>query len=316
MPPEELIVSLVTWNHVDSIAACIESLLHQTFSRFSLHIFDNASQDGTVDTIRQFHDERIKLYTNTSNIGFCGGHNYTINRTTSKYVLLMNPDVLLDENYLDCAVNTFDAADNRVGTICGLLFQDSHLQIIDSAGLIFTRDRRFVLRYHNRSVNTLDLQECRVDGVDGALPFYRRAMIDDLKINGSFFDEAFFSHKEDWDISWRSRLFGWSSLFVPECVAIHPRKFKSQNAALRRKIPDFVKYHAVKNQLLLILKNDTLISFLANAIFIIPRQCMILLYVIFFEKTSLRAYLYPFHNFYAIMNQRKMIFKKVQERCA
>jgi GT2 family glycosyltransferase len=311
MCPNELIISLVTWNHEETIKDCINSILSQTYSEYLLYICDNASSDKTVELIKQIKDDRIRLFENKQNTGFCGGHNMIINSTEGKYVLLINPDIVLRTDYLRSMLARFEQLDESVGAMCGLLLQGSSSQIIDCAGLVFNKDRRFVLRYHGKNVRDVDLHQCRVDGVDGALPCYRRKMINELKVEGNFFDEMLFSHKEDWDVSWRAKLFGWVNVFVPECVAVHPRQFKAQDIGVRNKMPNVVKYHAVKNQLIIILKNDKLKDFLYDGYYIIPRQIIIFIYILFRETKSVFAYVFVAKNIKKILKNRKEIALKV-----
>ena len=47
-------VNIVTFNSAGDIAACLESLQAQTFRDFAIHIFDNASSDGTLKTVEPF----------------------------------------------------------------------------------------------------------------------------------------------------------------------------------------------------------------------------------------------------------------------
>src|SRR5207245_1492814 len=62
-----------------------------------------------------------------------------------------------------------------------------------------------------------------VFGVSGAAAVYRKSFINDVTINDEYFDEDFFSYREDADVAWRGRLFGWRALLVPEAIAYHVR---------------------------------------------------------------------------------------------
>ena len=49
-------------------------------------------------------------------------------------------------------------------------------------------------------------------------------MIDDVSVEGEFFDEPFFAYREDADVAWRAQLLGWDCLYVPAAVAEHVRR--------------------------------------------------------------------------------------------
>lgn len=308
----KLIVSIVTWNSSDTISSCILSILEQSFSDFELFIVDNCSADQTCSIVESFTDRRIKFFKLKQNTGFCAGHNFSIQNSESEFVLLVNPDIQLKPNYIQYAVDTM-SQNERIGTVCGLLLQneaDNLESIIDSAGMEMKRSGIMQLRFHGARAHDVILKKEEVFGADGALPLYRRAMINDVKINGQFFDEMFFAHKEDWDVSWRSSIFGWKTYFNPSCVAIHPRVFKPKSWEARRAMSKEVKSHAVKNQLLLLLKNESLSDFFQNFLFIIPRQIMIFIYILFLEFSSIKAYTFVLNNFGAIMNARAYIQKR------
>lgn len=304
---EKLIVSIVSWNNSQTIYDCIISVLNQSFSNFQLFIVDNNSNDETCSIIESFSDSRIKFFKLKQNTGFCGGHNFSIQNSNSEFVLLVNPDINMDQKYIENALETMKK-DESIGTVCGLLLQNNESDsFIDSAGMEMTRSRIMQLRFHGERINNVVLKGEEVFGADGALPLYRRAMIDDISIDGQFFDEMFFAHKEDWDVSWRSFLFGWRTYFNPACVAVHPRSFKPKSLKTRGMMSKEVKVHAVKNQLLLLLKNESAFGFVKNFIYIIPRQLMIFFYILFFERTSLKAYRYVIGNYFNIMIKRKII---------
>jgi GT2 family glycosyltransferase len=308
----KLVISIVTWNSAATIYSCVQSVLDQTYTDFTLIIVDNDSKDETSSIVKSFNDIRIKFIQMNENTGFCGGHNYAIVNSQSEYVLLVNPDVQMSKDYIEKTLSVFNEGES-IGTVCGLLLQGDQNDastLIDSAGLEQSRSRGMEMRFHQCKLSEVNLDQKEVFGADGALPLYRRQMINDISYKGQFFDELFFAHKEDWDVSWRSHTYGWKAVFSPDCVAIHPRHFKPGNLKLRINVSDHIKFHSVKNQLLLLLKNESIGSFVRNSIFIIPRQFGIFLYILLFERTSLKAYSFIYTNFQSIMEKRKVIQSK------
>jgi GT2 family glycosyltransferase len=307
---KKIVISIVTWNSANTISDCLKSVLSQTFSDFILFVVDNNSTDKTIKNVESFDDPRLIFEKKKENTGFCGGHNYTIRNSTSEYVLLVNPDVILSSNYVENALKAA-VSDNRIGTVCGLLLQNNDFSsddnLIDSAGMDIQRSRVLSMRFHNKKKGESDLKQEFVFGADGALPLYRREMIDDISYKDEFFDELFFAHKEDWDVSWRANIFGWKTIFSPNCIAIHPRHFKPSSLRVRRSISNEIKVHSVKNQLILLLKNEQFSTFLTNGIFILPRQFFIFFYILIFERSSLRAYKIVMRNLPLILRKRRVI---------
>jgi GT2 family glycosyltransferase len=305
----KLVISIVTWNSSNSIKECVESVLRQGFKEYSLFIVDNASMDNTLSIVSTIKDERIQIISLKENTGFCGGHNYVLNHSQSDFVLLVNPDIILSPNYVELALQTMQN-NNKIGTVCGLLLQSPKEDpqcTIDSAGLNIMPSRIMSLNHHGEKLFEAKLKTEEVFGADGALPLYRREMINNVSINGQFFDNMFFAHKEDWDVSWRSAIYGWKTIFNPMCVAIHPRVFKPGNLKLRKNMPKQIKIDAVKNQLILLAKNESAKEFFTHFLKIVPRQIIIFFYILFFENSSLKAYSFFFKNRKQIFISRKII---------
>lgn len=304
-----ILLSVVTWNSADVIEACLRSVLAQTHTDFEVWVVDNASADDTCARVAAMAatDARVRLHPLPQNTGFCGGHNYALDRTTSEAVLLVNPDIEMRPSYLARALAVL-RADATIGTVCGLLLQSPDAAPrIDSTGLEALPDGRFRLRHHGQLLHEAQLEAGPVDGADGALPLYRRAFIDDLRVEGQFFDERFFAHKEDWDISWRSRLYGWRTVFEPSCQALHPREFRPADLRRRLRLDGTIKADAVKNQWLLLLKNPPLHQLPMLLLRALPRQLSILLYCLLLERASLRAYRYVWKHWASIRASRRLI---------
>ncbi|RSK29818.1 glycosyltransferase family 2 protein [Hymenobacter metallilatus] len=304
------LLSLVTWNSAESIEACLASVLAQSYTDFEVWVVDNDSYDDTCSRVAALAatDARLSLHQLPRNTGFCGGHNYSLDRTTHELVLLVNPDVEMAPDYLERAVAAIRQHE-QIGTVCGLLLQSSEEDPrIDSAGMQALADGRFGLRLHGRRLSEVGaLAQAHVDGADGALPLFRREFIDDLRVQGEFFDARFFAHKEDWDIAWRGRLYGWKTLFEPACRALHPRQFLPANLRLRRRLSGAIRTDAVKNQWLLLLKNTTSRQAPGLLLRALPRQLAILGYAALAERESLQAVRYLWQHWRDVQATRQLV---------
>jgi GT2 family glycosyltransferase len=93
-----------------------------------------------------------------------------------------------------------------------------------------------------------------VFGACAAAALYRRRMIQDVSVDGHFFDPDFFAYREDADVAWRAQLLGWNTIYTPEAVGYHVRSVTPLN---RRSTPAFINMHSVKNRFLMRVKNLT-----------------------------------------------------------
>ncbi|MFQ5923376.1 MAG: glycosyltransferase family 2 protein [Anaerolineales bacterium] len=295
----EVDVNIVTWNSQPFIAACMNSILQQTFKDLEVTVVDNGSDDGTVQLLKDQFGSRARLITNSSNEGYCRAHNRAITVSDGTYVLTLNPDVVLAPTFLEHAVEAI-SAEPRVGAVNGKLLQIDPDQFdggkftvpedeprIDSIGLIMLRTRRQLLRGYQGGMSDSVHEKEFIFGPDGAAALYLREMLEDVKIEGQYFDESFFTHKEDVDLAWRAQLLGWKSLYSPDSVAYHVRGFRPGE---RRGMATEIKRHAVKNRYLMLMKNELPQTFWRDWPQILFYDLKILGYILLFERSSFLAY--------------------------
>jgi GT2 family glycosyltransferase len=244
-------VCIVTYNCAKDIEDCLHAVRRQSFPLASIVVVDNASTDGTRDVLARFGDE-IRIIPNERNSGFAGGQNQAIAASApSDYVLVLNPDVLLEPDYVAEIVAAMER-DPRIGSATGMLVRADRPDVMDSAGLVLRPDRNAAdLAAGEPATDWTSLRE--IFGVSGAAAVYRRAMIEDISDGGQFFDEDFFAYKEDVDVAWRARHLGWTSVYVPSARALHRRGWKPGG---RRSVPLFVRRHSYQNRFFVLIKNE------------------------------------------------------------
>src|SRR5690349_18731700 len=135
-------VTLVTYNSGRFIRRCLESVLEQNYPILELIVVDNGSTDGTADILDQFA-AMCRIHYNHQNVGFAAAQNQAIGMSHSKWVLALNPDVLLMPDFIAELVIAGNV-DPKVGTVCGKLlsinaaFDLPEQQLVDSTGIYFT----------------------------------------------------------------------------------------------------------------------------------------------------------------------------------
>jgi GT2 family glycosyltransferase len=301
---DSVTVHLLIYNHKDYLERCIESVLRQTYSPLDFVISDNDSSDGSAAFVKKEYPW-LKLVENKTNLGYSKGHNLILESSKSAYFLPLNPDTVLVEDYIEKLVLAMKI-DGSVGMVTGKLYRNRD-KIIDSAGIYFTP----TLRHLDRGSNQKDQGQFEemeyVFGVSGAAPLFRRAMIEDIKILGEFFDNDFFAYREDADVSWRALLMGWKALYTPFAVAYHERKVLPSE---RRKVPEEINLHSVKNRFLMRVKNLTWGVGIKTILFFSLRDILVLGYTLLFERSSLRAFLLIYKFLPRTVKKRKAVMKK------
>ncbi|CAM4331100.1 GT2 family glycosyltransferase [Paenibacillus endophyticus] len=304
-------VCIVTYNSANDIENCIEAVLRQSFPVESIVIIDNASIDHTAKRVMPYAEQKqVQFIANKVNNGFAGGQNQAIRQTRSDYVLVLNPDVTLDPNYLTEIIR-FMEQNPSVGSATGQLVFASNTEVMDSAGLGMKHTRNaYDLAAGELAVNWQETKQ--VFGVSGAAAVYRRAMIDDISYSERFFDEHFFAYKEDVDAAWRARKLGWTAFYVPAAHALHHRGWKKGG---RTNVPLFVRQHSYQNRFFTLIKNETLgWHSLVIAPLIAATEIMKLGYIVLKEPGLLRCWPEIFRSMPSMLAKRKWLIQKAKQR--
>jgi GT2 family glycosyltransferase len=303
-------VTLVTYNSGRFITRCLESVLEQKYPYLEVIVVDNASTDGTVDLLEQFHDT-CRIHHNTENVGFAAAQNQAIALSSGEWVLALNPDVLLLPDFIQALVDA-GQLDQKIGTVCGKLltiratFDLPEQQLIDSTGIYFTP----MLRHLDRGSQQVDNGHYTnfeyVFGATAAAALYRREMINDISIHGEFFDPDFFVYREDADVAWRAQLLGWRCIYTPLARGYHVRNVLPGN---RHALPPEINMHSVKNRFLMRIKNMTPDLYRRNWLSITGRDLVVIGACLVREHTSLKAFVYLFRNWRRVLAKRREIMK-------
>ncbi len=280
-------IGLVTWNSARFLPGCLGALAGQDYPKVELIVVDNASADESLELVSR-QANPAKVIRNGTNTGFCHAHNQAIEASTGTYYLALNPDIEMQAGFIRRLVEALEEHP-RCGSALGKLLlsgEGGGAPLLDSTGLFLDRRRRQWVRGHAELDRGQYDSSCEVFGPDGAAPLYRRQMLEDIKIQGEYFDESFFAHKEDVDLAWRARLFGWACWYEPAAIAFHRRAFRPGR---REAMSSEIKLHAVKNRYFLLVKNETAAGWRRDWLHILWYDLKILAYMILFERSSLSA---------------------------
>ncbi len=312
MASNELVtVTLVTYNSGRYIKRCLESVLAQKGPRIEIIVIDNNSTDGTRAILEGF-EERCRIVYNPRNVGFAAAQNQAIELSRGSWILTLNPDVLLMPYFIQALLEA-GRLDNRIGTVCGkLLVMSPDFDIearprVDSTGIYFTPHLRHLDRGSREVDNGHYLKREYVFGATAAAALYRRAMIDDVSLDGEFFDPDFFVYREDADVAWRAQLMGWRCLYTPYARGYHVRAVLPGN---RRVLPREINMHSVKNRFLMRMKNMTGDLYRRHWFAISARDFVVASCCLLYEHYSLRAFWHVLKNWRRTWSKRKLIMAR------
>lgn len=273
-------VSLVTWNGEKFLEKCLTSLFNQSFREFTVLAIDNGSTDHSRGILSRYP---VQILANNHNLGFAAGHNQGIGLAQTPYILILNQDIILEPNFLAELVSVLDSQP-RVASVGGKLLRAQAPHIIDTTGLLKFNSGQVIDRgADEKDTNQYNKSE-QVFGISGAAVLYRKSALEDCKTNNEYFDQDFFSYKEDVDLAWRLKNAGWQAIYQPQAIGYHYRGSGPTSRSITEKIKfwfqrsNIVTYNSYKNHIFTLIKNLPAEEFAQHA----PR-------IMFYELIKLAA---------------------------
>ena len=215
---------IVNYNSGSHLLECVRSLRADGVT--SIVVVDNDSYDGSLEALESA-DADVTVVRAGENLGFGTGVNRGAATVDAEFILVMNPDTVVEPGMVKALVAALDA-DPHVG-IVGPLIETLEGEVYPSArtfptmadavghaflGLI-RPDNRFTRRY--RMLDWDHAAVRRVDWVSGACMLVRQTCFRGL----GGFDESFFMYLEDVDLCWRARRAGWEVAYEPAARVVH-----------------------------------------------------------------------------------------------
>ena len=225
----DLSVIIVNYNVKYFLEQCLYSVM-KAAGKTDTEIFvvDNNSADGSVQMITQKFPQ-VRLIANTTNQGFARANNQAIDKACGRYILLLNPDTVVQEDTFQKCIEYMDT-NPRAGCL-GVKMIDGKGNFLPESkralptprvaffkvfGLsaLFPKSRRFG-QYHLGYLNSAEIHE--VDVISGAFMFIRKSALEKTGL----LDEDFFMYGEDIDLSFRFNLAGFKNIYFPKTTIIH-----------------------------------------------------------------------------------------------
>jgi GT2 family glycosyltransferase len=225
----ELTVIIVSYNVRYFLEQCLHSV-RKASENIDCEVFvvDNNSADGSCSMVSSMFPE-VRLIMNSNNRGFSAANNQALKLATGRYILLLNPDTIVEEDTFKRCISFMDdhpdggATGVRMINGKGKLLPESKRALptpgtafFKAFGLsyIFPKSSLFN-RYYLGHLDTL--QTTQADVISGAFMFLRREAIDKTGL----LDEDYFMYGEDIDYSYRLKKAGYNNYYYPEIKIIH-----------------------------------------------------------------------------------------------
>jgi len=236
----KLSIIIVNYNVKHFLEQCLQSV-HKAIQNMDAEVFvvDNNSVDRSVEMVAEKFPW-VKQIANKENTGFSVANNQAIRISKGEYILLLNPDTIVEEDTFEKCVTFMDATPEAGGL--GVKMVDGKGKFLPESkrslptpsvafykifGLssLFPKSKRFGA-YHLGHLPEDETNE--VDILAGAYMLMRKKALDKVGL----LDETFFMYGEDIDLSYRLVKGGYKNYYFPETRIIHYKGESTKKGSL------------------------------------------------------------------------------------
>ena len=230
---------IVNYNAGETLLHCVKALLTSTVQT-KVTVIDNASSDGSAENLNQLYGKQqgIEILFNPVNLGFAPAVNSVARRLETDWVLILNPDCILEPETLGRLKSALEndaraalagpAVRDESGQIQRATlrrFPDPWKSLMTASGL--WRLGKWLPAFHGVEVDVSKVgagaEIC--DAVSGACMLVRRNALEEV----GYLDEEYAMHCEDLDLMFRLKEQGWHCLFVAQASCIHEQGLSSRS---------------------------------------------------------------------------------------
>lgn len=222
---------IVNFNAGELLQQCVGAL-QKSSVHARITIVDNASSDGSARNLQSLYGNQqdIEFLFNATNLGFAPAFNAVASRVDADWVLILNPDCVLELTALEHLKTALEKDDRaalagpavydesgRIQRATARRFPNPWKSLMTASGL--WRLGKWFPVFHGVEVDVDTLGEGTevVEAVSGACMLVRRSALEDI----GFMDEGYCMHCEDLDLMYRLAEKGWHCLYVPQAGCVH-----------------------------------------------------------------------------------------------
>lgn len=303
MSDEAILASVIVvgYNSRSDLQDCLSSVCSQTLDSYEIIFVDNDSDDESVEFVQnQFPS--VRVIANNTNRWYAGGNNDGLQEARGEYLVILNPDVKVKEDWLEKLIETL-RNDKDIGLTTSRIVHFDDRDKLNTCGNLTHLTGLGFCRGLDKPFDYYD-EAHRVGAVSGCSFAMRREIYE--KYGG--LDESFEHYLEDIDISWRVRLAGYDIIYVPESVVYHKYNFS---------LPPWKFYNMERNRYMIILKHLQIRTLFKILPALIVTELVIWVYA-FLSGTGavaskLRSWKWLFRNLPLIIRKRRRI-QAIRER--
>ena len=220
MSVKEPLVSIIilNYNAGELLFNCIKSIKKSNYSNVEIIVVDNVSSDDSHIKCKEKYQE-IKLIQNKENFGYCGGNNIGIKQATGEFVIILNPDTIVQPDCIGELVYAYEKIGEGLFQPKILSLNEENIlqstgNMIHVFGFGFARDK-------GNKDNRTDEKIEKIGYASGTCLFTSRKIFEKIGL----LDEFLFLYHDDLDLGWRAAQIGIDSYYVPKSKIFHVESY-------------------------------------------------------------------------------------------
>ena len=292
----EVSVVIPNFNGIAFLDSVLASLEGQTLSNFEVILVDNGSTDGSCSFVTANYPW-VHLIELSENFGFCGAVNAGIRAAKAPYVLLLNNDTEVKEDFVEEMLAAIRRHKNAFS--CGARMVQYHdRDRLDDVGNYYCALGWSFARGRGKDIHAYETEDKIFSACAGAA-IYRKKIIEKI----GYFDEEHFAYLEDTDIGYRARIYGYENWYAPKAIVYHVGSGTSGS-----RYNQFKTRYSSRNNIYLIYKNMPLLQIILNLPFLAVG--FLIKFLFFAEKGMGKEYAAGIKNGFSIsMKNQKVPFR-------
>lgn len=252
----EVSVVIPNFNGIAFLDSVLASLEGQTLSNFEVILVDNGSTDGSCSFVTANYPW-VHLIELSENFGFCGAVNAGIRAAKAPYVLLLNNDTEVKEDFVEEMLAAIRRHKNAFS--CGARMVQYHdRDRLDDVGNYYCALGWSFARGRGKDIHAYETEDKIFSACAGAA-IYRKKIIEKI----GYLDEEHFAYLEDTDIGYRARIYGYENWYAPKAIVYHVGSGTSGS-----RYNQFKTRYSSRNNIYLIYKNMPLLQIILNLPFL------------------------------------------------
>ena len=211
-------IIILNYNAGNLLLNCVDSVFKSTYPNFEVLVVDNISTDNSHIVCKKKF-EKIHLIENKENLGYCEGNNVGIRNANGEFVVILNPDTIVEPNWLNHLMSAYNEFGE--GLYQPKFFSLNEKHVLQSTGNMlhifgfgFAKDKG---KIDDEKMESIE----KINYASGTCLFTSKIVLDKIGL----LDPFLFLYHDDLDLGWRAAHIGINSFYVPKSIIYHAESY-------------------------------------------------------------------------------------------